>query len=486
MQWKIGGVYYHVGPIIILNEDHDGDPDIISMAKGDIGFHELLHHLHLSSSSLGFVILYLEELLSSLHYKFFKKTKYTSMKHPYIESLAEDINDPQIKNLFMNVLLIFHIRSTIAGYSSEMKEQFYFPSDVYNGSAVLRSIYDSIFADDLGIFKDLDARLCIASGIPSAPMFYENNCYVGLDFIMEGLATDIVSLMSKRSKKRESSLVGKNSNEGQEERYEIIHDDIKYHKYNELRSIFYDGWSSPDHQHFKNNPYGGFVETYLALAELAMNPPILPSQLHLWKRKPSWFDIHPGYRFSNLCLSISRIGSCPELGRDINKWHEPFMNYLDHASRYMEWPIYSESMNSIMQFNSGSNSLFVSRQIEAKKKLITVKLNNIGAYLLGQSNPQIDKDCMPIAILGNETFVDNCEPGQLGFNMLPVLNSILLNEIYFGNSIKLTASLLWPFEESAVNALSHKLEEFTMVEGIADALIEEDQRVRRTREYKRL
>ena len=323
------------------------------------------------------------------------------------------------------------------------------------------------------IFDDLDGRLYKAEAITAAPKHYINNLFVGSLNLLEELAIDIQRLSTGQSDPLERAPDEYNASSA-------VRDNIAS-KYNGLSGFLIHQLT----KHYKSlqniNESIGIFETYLAFAELAMNPAILPGQLHLWKRKPTWFDVQPGYRFYNLCYATHRFGGCPKLGKNPEEWSDQLIHYIEHAATYMEWPSYRESIKVLCELEIPEFDLLsMGHGTAGVKRLAEMKLENLVSYLFGQVGlNKLEPECLPLAIIGPVFYINIHYEDKIGIRLLPSLISLLLNEFYFSNSLEFTAGILSVCGRKQCTQYASMLEDITAIEGVGEALLKQARTIRK-------
>jgi hypothetical protein len=218
------------------------------------------------------------------------------------------------------------------------------------------------------------------------------------------------------------------------------------------------------------------LETALAFCELATNAPILPAHMPLWWRKPSWFDIHPGYRYTNMCHCLYRLGFAPEMesvtNEGLRKWHEDLWKYLDAVCTYMEWPLHSKVVKVNAQTDPRleiCSDLLGSYQLKVYHQLNSQKVDDLPSILFARVREQPPPGPSTIIeyLPNGDTemrFLDN------GQGIISALTSTILDEFYFSDDLRLSRSLLAGFPPDARRPVADALEEQLAIRGLSQAL----------------
>ena len=139
-KWRLKGIYYPVGPLIIMKENFPFRKDM-TVAIHSIAYHEFLHHWHLACSSLGLLDLYFAKALVQLHLNFRRANETVSFKQPYIERLFEEGINSLTRDTLGGIVSILYTRKLFSGYDPTNYEQGYFPNtiqDAYSADSATR------------------------------------------------------------------------------------------------------------------------------------------------------------------------------------------------------------------------------------------------------------------------------------------------------------------------------------------------------------
>ena len=165
-------------------------------------------------------------------------------------------------------------------------------------------------------FDELDGRRWYAEEAPPAPIYNLKNVTVGHQMLLEGLASIVQAGFGPLDDSHPFLC-----DAYQADATRALNEGIAS-KYKGLAGLFFDRFTA---RLFTDAGSGaisrkkGVVETIIAFAELALNPALLPCQVSLWTRKPTWFDLHPGYRFCDLCHNMAKIGLCEKSWNSLSR-----------------------------------------------------------------------------------------------------------------------------------------------------------------------
>ena len=296
--WEVQGRYFSLGPLIearlSLEEAQSGFVD-----PGSFLFHEMLHHGQISSSTLGLLDATLVGAIAIVHRNFPNSDRELRIEQPYLSRLRKDADELTYVTLD-GVLNLEYIRNLLKGFPTNKNNPNFFQKSIRHASSHFASVYGQIFPEASAELVDLDGRSWDSDDTLAGPLYSLDNWVVGSGMLFEFFATTVQLFRGSKLGERGSGSPWAAEVGG-----------IIPSKYRGPSMLFLDAlFRHPDLKATGSS----FAETIFVLCELAVNPAVLPCHWSLWRKKPTWKDIQPGYRLYSMLNCLERFGLCPDLG----------------------------------------------------------------------------------------------------------------------------------------------------------------------------
>ncbi len=422
----------------------------------------MLHHAQITSSTLGLLEASFISAIVAVHRSQIMTTQYLTIGQPFIMQLTRHVGASKFEALD-GILNLEYLRKALSGFPTSNSNPAFFEQSVEHVSPRFAAAYSSLFPDVAAGLDDLDGRRWDANTTGLGPTYMLDNWIVGSSMIHELFACCGQMIMG--------ADLAKN---GDEHPFTTRGWGPIPSKYRGASNIIMEemmrlGSDSLRGSHFGTLP---LAPTFLALCELAINPAVLPNQWSIWSRKPTWFDIQPGYRFCNMVRCLDRIGMCWDIedDRDPQTWHDGLHAYLERVCEYMEWPSYETTLRTARAdgktLSSNGAVQFAEFQLDCFQSLAREKQVQLPAVLLSWTREWSDLDRLsPGATIEHAQSGGSKRITRNGKGYIAGLLGSLILELYFADDLATTASMLRVTEPDEREAILDVLAELS---GVAD------------------
>lgn len=502
--WEVQGRYCPVGPVVqvAVGEEYLRRQRV---PTDGAEYHEFLHFAHVASSTIGMLDAALASLPIGNHNEIKDLLGEVPLRQPLIQMLGEvDRKSPVFEKLD-GILDVHALRAFLGGYPAEDGDEFFATkARIDRAARLFGQLYGVMFPEAPGsAWDDLDGRHSDSSVRPAAPPYPSAQSF-GAAAVFEMFACTAQAAFPQPRVAR--ALTGEGFDEARALLESTPHPSEMTGVFERLATALI----APAARLSNRHPWVAHVSddaaamyragalflvqevppselagdtlrtsrlltTALAFCELAVNPAIAPGHLGLWTKKPTWHDIHPGYRYTDLCHTLGRLGYAPGRWPDDDEplRHAELITYLDGVCDYMEWPRHSEVMartacsSDVVRTNFPDVS---TTQIEILRRLNELKQHDL---------PRVWFAAMPSETGTSPTAVIEYLPDGSteirttdgGAGVRATLLTTLLDELYFSDRLDMTASLVQGFPAEAHAPLAEGTEALLGVTGLADALL---------------
>jgi hypothetical protein len=497
-QFEVQGNYCSVGPVLQVAVT-DEYLAASSVPINGPEFHEYLHFYQFTPTTIGLLDAALASLPLGNHQRLVEISHGLSLRQPYINEMQTSDTGSIAFRMLDGVLNIQALRAFLGGYPDAVTQDGDFYREEAHVQKAARSfsqMYEALFGQEyVAYWSDLDGRSASSANQRAAPAYpggyafganaiYETYACAAQAIAVADADTDIVSpemlradLHLAQSHRPEvelgalgrlaTALITPVTNLGQ------AHD--WYARIDSHTSTLYRAGALLLFQQVKGERpqtilRGPMIETILAFSELALNPPIFPAHLSMWQRKPTWYDLHPGYRYADLCHCLRRVGFAPKVNTSTT-WHGALWEYMDSVCEYMEWPLHSKVVAA--SAHSDADLIKDSSKVTPYQKSVYIKLN---AQKLA-SLPSVFLATVPNgSAIGPAAIIEYSPDGSAEGRILDArgmraaLVTTILYEFYFSGDLRASMSLLEGFPNQVRRDIAESLEHEMGIRGLSEAL----------------
>jgi hypothetical protein len=497
-EFEIQGNYCSVGPVLQVAVT-DEYLAANSVPINGPEFHEYIHFYQITPSTIGLLDAALASLPLGNHQRLVEISRGLSLRQPYINQMQTSDMGSITFRMLDGVLNIQALRAFLGGYPDVVTQDGDFyreEAHVLKAARSFSHMCEALFGQEsVAYWSDLDGRSASSVNQRPAPAYpggyalganaiYETYACAAQAIAIADAGTDIVSPEMLRAdldlaqshrpeielgalERLATALITPVTNLGQAHAWRARIDSHTSTLYRAGALLLFRQVKGERPPTILRAP---MIETILAFSELALNPPIFPAHLPMWQRKPTWHDIHPGYRYANLCHCLRRVGFAPKLDSS-TAWHEALWEYIDSVCEYMEWPLHSKVVAASTHSDVGlikDSSAVTPYQKNVYVQLNAQKLASLPSVFLAMI-PN-GSDVGPAATI--EYSPGGSAEGRIldARGMRAALVTTILYEFYFSDNLGLSISLLEGFPDQARRDIAESLEHELGIRGLSDAL----------------
>lgn len=421
------------------------------------------------------------------------------LRQPYINEMQTSDTGSIVFRMLDGILNIQALRAFLGGYPDAVPQDSGFyreEAHVLKAARSFSQMYEALFGQEsTAYWSDLDGRSADAADQRAIPVYpggyafganavYETYACAAHAMMIANADTDIIppeilraDLHLAQSQKPEiargalerlaTALIMPVTNLGQTHAWYAHIDSHTSTLYRAGALLLFQQVTEERPQTILKAP---MIETILAFSELALNPPIFPAHLPMWKRKPTWYDIHPGYRYANLCHCLRRVGFAPQLDTS-TAWHGALWEYMDSVCEYMEWPLHSKVVAANARSDTG---LFEdSPTVTPYQKDMYIQLNAQKLTSLPSLFVAMVPDGSAIGPAATIEYPpDGPAQGRIldGQGLIAALVATILYEFYFSDNLCSSISLLEGFPDHVRRDIADSLEHELGIRRLSAAL----------------